>query len=158
MEYSFSGYQIAELAVEIEKEGVRLYRHMAGLSDNPAVKELFLSLAQDEIAHRDAFTVIARNAKAAGQTYGYSVNIAGLIKTGIDQFKKAMANSTPMDASINMHQALVVAINNERQAVKIYTEIARNYPKEFTKVFESIIIQESAHLKKLEILKSELGL
>ena len=157
MEYSFASYQIAEMAVEIEKEGFKFYQRLANFSTERAVKELFLSLAQDERMHEGTFEGIARDENAK-EVYVYSINIAEMMKIGINKLKEAMANSTPVDTQIDMHRALEVAINSEVLAVRIYTEIAHAYSKRFNNILEKIIIQESSHLKKLQDLKQKLGI
>ena len=158
MEYSFGSYQIAEMAVEIEKEGFKFYQRLANSSTEGAVKELFLSLAQDERSHEGTFAGIARDAKNAKEVYEYSVNIAEMLKFGINKLKEAMVNLTPVNARIDMHRALEVGINSEVLSVQIYTEIADAYSERFSNVFEKIIIQESLHLKKLQDLKQNLGI
>jgi rubrerythrin len=158
MEYSFASYQIAEMAVEIEKESFKFYQRLAGLSTEQAVKELFLSLAQDERMHENTFAGIAREAKNAGEVYGYSMNIAEMMKIGINKLKEGMVNSAPVDQQIDMHRALGVAINSEVLAVRVYTEISQAYLKRFSNVFEKIITQESLHLKRLQALKQKLGI
>jgi rubrerythrin len=158
MEYSFASYQIAEMAVEIEKESFKFYQRLAGLSKDKAVKGLFLSLAQDERTHEATFAGIARDAKSTQEVYGYSINIAEMMKFGINKIKEALVNSASVDEEIDMHQVLEIAINNEALAVRVYTEIAHAYSKRFSDVFEKIIIQENLHLKKLKDLKQELGI
>jgi rubrerythrin len=158
MEYSFESYQIAEMAVEIEKESFKFYQRLANFLTEQAVKELFLSLAQDERIHEGTFAGIARDAKNAKEVYGYSINIAEMMKIGINKLKEAMVNSTPVDTQIDMHRALEVAINSEVLAVQVYTEVAHAYSKRFSNVFEKIIIQENSHLKRLQDLKQKLGI
>jgi len=158
MEYSFASYQIAEMVVEIEKEGYNFYQRLANFSTDQAVKELFLSLAKDEMLHVKAFTSIAKDAQASEEVYEYSINLAELMNIGINKFKEAMVNSTPVDKQVDMRGALEIAINNEAQAVLIYTEITLAYSKRFSNVFETIIAQENSHLKRLQELKQKLGI
>ncbi len=158
MEYTFASYQIAEMAVDIEKEGFKFYQRLAAYSSELRIKQLFLSLAQDEKMHESAFAGIAKDARAAKEVHGYSIDIAEMMKNGINKLKGVMANAFPADREIDMHQALAIAMNNEVLAVKVYTEIANAYSEQFSKVLEKIIAEENSHLKKLQDLKLKLGI
>lgn len=158
MEYSFASYQIAEMAVEVEQEGFKFYQKLANSSTEQAVKELFLSLAQDEKMHESVFADMARDAKVTKKVFGYSINVVELLKTGMDAFKESMANSAPVDQQIDMHRALELAINNEVLSVRVYTKMVHAYSNQFFNVFNKIIAQENSHLQKLQDLKKKLGL
>ncbi len=47
----FSGFEVVRAAKEVEKNGHRFYSTMAEKASDPLLKELFASLAQDEVEH-----------------------------------------------------------------------------------------------------------
>lgn len=47
----FSGFEVIKAAKEVEKNGHRFYSTMAERASDPLLKELFASLAQDEVEH-----------------------------------------------------------------------------------------------------------
>ena len=153
MEYSFASYQIAEMAGEMERQGCTFYQQLANFSTNEAVKELFSYLAKSEQRHEKDFLNIAQNMKSSEEVYEYPVNIAAMMKSGINQLKRARINSVSTDQPIDMPRALEIAIDAEKLAVQVYSEIAQSYSERFTKVLEKIIAQENSHLKRIKNLK-----
>jgi len=153
MEYSFASYQIAEMAGEMERQGYAFYQQLANFSTDEAVKELFSYLAKIEKRHEKEFFSIAQETKTSEEVYEYPVNIAAMMKSGINQLKRAMINTVSMDQPIDMPRALEIAIGSEELAVQVYSEIAKSYTERFSKVFEKIIAQENSHLKRIQNLK-----
>lgn len=153
MVYLFSPYQIAEMAGEMERQGYTFYQQLANFSTDEAVKELFLYLAKVEKKHEKDFLSIAQDAKASEEVCEYPVNIAAMMKSGINQLKRARINSVVTDQQINMPRALDIAIHAEELAVEVYSEIAQSYTERFSKVLEKIITQENSHLKRIKNLK-----
>jgi rubrerythrin len=47
----FSGFEVVRAAKEVEKNGHRFYSTMSEKASDPLLKELFASLAQDEVEH-----------------------------------------------------------------------------------------------------------
>lgn len=47
----FSGFEVIRAAMEVEKSGHRFYSTMSQRAKDPLIRELFASLAQDEVGH-----------------------------------------------------------------------------------------------------------
>ena len=52
---AFKAGEILRVAVRIEENGERLYRHAAGLADDRKLKDLFAFLASEEAKHKKTF-------------------------------------------------------------------------------------------------------
>jgi len=156
MECSFASYQIAEMASAMEREGNRFYQQLADFSTDEAVKELFLYLAKAEKKHEQDFLSIAQDTKASEEIYEYHVNIAEMMKSGINKLKKVIINPASADQQIDIPQALEIAINAEKLAVEVYTEILEAYSERFSKTLKKIIAQENSHLKRIKNLRQTL--
>jgi len=53
--YGFNADEVFQIAIDIEENGRRFYEKAMDLSGNPEVKEVFASLAQDEVEHLGRF-------------------------------------------------------------------------------------------------------
>ena len=68
MIYGFNANEIFQIAIDIEENGKRFYQKAIDLVDNPDVKALLASLAQDEVEHLRRFTELkAQLPKAAAK-------------------------------------------------------------------------------------------
>jgi len=66
--YGFNANEIFQIAIDIEENGKRFYQKAIDLVDNPDVKALLASLAQDEVEHLRRFTELkAQLPKAAAK-------------------------------------------------------------------------------------------
>ncbi len=55
MSFSFNAAEVFQTAVEIEKNGLDFYTKASQAMSDPDMKELFASLAKDEVAHKKRF-------------------------------------------------------------------------------------------------------
>jgi rubrerythrin len=145
---------ILRMAIDVEEAGVMFYRKLARLSHIPAVKEVFLSLAEDEVVHKRDLARIGQSLSMQNQNFSSSINFVEILNRMLDGLKKSMTGSEPMEInSLDLSKALHIGIENERMAVRIYTEIAGLCPSAVQEVFKKILKEEEGHLEKLLKIK-----
>jgi len=154
-DFTFSPYQIAEMAMQIEDEGARFYILLSNLTDSQKLKEIFSSLSKAEMNHKKKFHEIAdANRKEPAE---YSINLQMVMKTHMDKiaetsFKIKSKASLPQ----TVLNALNMAIDIEKRSIEIYTEIKEASIELFSSMLTSIISEEEKHLKIIEEIKEGL--
>ncbi|MBF0122182.1 MAG: ferritin family protein [Candidatus Omnitrophica bacterium] len=155
MPHSQSADAILRLAIQVEEEGALFYRKLAGLARNPAVKETLLSLAEDELRHQKDLAQIANSFSSDGQAVSFPVNVIGMMKNSTETLKRMMKGAQPMDADVlTLGQAFNIAINNEKSAIRVYTDLANIFTPDLAVVLKKIIEEEKGHLDKLVRIKN----
>jgi rubrerythrin len=148
-EYYFSAYQIAEMAVKVEEAGARFYARLADSVKAQEVKNVFMILSKAEVRHQDAFRKIADSFRKeeAGE---YSVDLAMLMQNHTDKLKEMVFNlDRAAGASAGVPGAIEVAIQTEKEAIRIFAEIYDNYTEKYHEVLLKIINEEKKHLEIL---------
>jgi rubrerythrin len=147
---------VFRLAVQVEEEGVVFYRKMARIAPGPAVRDVFVSLADDEARHVRDLSEIARSFLAREQASETASDFLIVMRSGIEELKKSLRGSEPVDPdSLGLHQALSIGIRNEEAAIKIYTSIAEIFPSSLSQVLFRIADEEKSHLERLLRIKRD---
>jgi rubrerythrin len=152
MPHSQTADIVLRLAMGVEEEGAVFYRKMAKMAPNQAVKEIFLSLAEDEMRHKNDLAKIAGSLQ--DQAYAFSINFAGIMHASVDTLKRSMKESEPLETdALDLSKALDIGIRNEKSAIQVYTNLADVFPPALVKVLTRIIDEEKGHLSKLLRIK-----
>jgi len=155
-EHDFSAYQIAEMAMTVEEAGVRFYEMLSILATDGKLKDIFMILSKAEVQHKDIFRSIADSLRNDDPTE-YSIDLSSLIETHIDTLKKAAFSMQSFSkVPTNIQDAVEIAINIEKEAIRIYTEMYSTFIEKFHGVLENIINEEKKHLEILTDVKSKL--
>jgi rubrerythrin len=158
MNKQFSGAEIIEVAVEIEKNGRDFYNSTAARLKDEKAKELFKFMAEEESQHIIDFkgilsTVMKQDpCESYPQEYFSYLNaIAGqYVFTGKQEMKDRTKNiETDKDA-------LDFSLGMEKDSILFYEEIKRMLSDKDKQLIEQIIEQEKNHVKKLWGLRARL--
>lgn len=109
---------IFEFAIQMEKDGEAFYRELANKAENPGLKKIFSSLADDEVMHMAAFKKIADG--MAVESSAKDV-VAGIKNIFADM--KAGGN-TDVTAEISQQDAYKKARDMEKKSYLFYEEKA----------------------------------
>jgi len=147
MEFHFSPYEIAEMAISIEEEGVKFYTVLAESASSEKLKGIFSVLAKAEATHKEKFREIA-NANREEDDTDYSIDISMLMHRHIEELKNlAFKFSAKIDSE---KEALKMALDIERTAIKIYTDMKSSFIAKFHGILSKIIDEENKHLEIVE--------
>lgn len=151
----FSAAEVAEIGVEIEKNGRDFYNAVEKISRNKKARETFKYLAGEEEKHIKTFQGIVSKVKEyepseayPGEYFAY---LSSLSKEHIfTQKDKAMDIARTVKSD---KEAVELGIRFEKDSILFYYEMKRVVLEEEHKVIDILIEQEQEHLRKLSELK-----
>jgi len=155
MDVEMKGYEVLEIAEQIEQNGVKFYRRAAALCDDPRAGALFVELAHWETRHVEIFKEMReRWADAHWQIgdllpkpMGHSDAqlLAGMAVFGIQPNPAEQLHSHESRADV-----LKLAIEKEKESVVYYSGLRSFVPHEADrKVIDDIIQEEMKHVRIL---------
>lgn len=155
----FEGSDIVAAAVRIEENGEVFYRFAAQLTKKPSLKDLFLSLAEDEKAHGRLFEKILSEMERNLPPEGYDGQYAAYLHDYVDNnlVFTAEALKVRLEDLKDEGQVLDFAIARELDSIHYYREMAELLPSDQRKPIERIIAEEKGHFVRLSGLKKEPG-
>lgn len=133
--------EILDFAMKSEQEAIDFYNELASQMDNPDMKETFLQFAQEEVGHKARLNKIKEE---------------GIFDMEADKVKDLkiadyVVQSKPTK-DMSYSDALILAMNREKAAFKLYTNLAKrtDHP-ELKKVFQALAVEESKHKLRFEV-------
>lgn len=150
---TFSGEEIVQLAVAIEKQGQKFYEIAASKVDDPEVKAMFELLANEEAQHIKDFEKLGEkltgdftpNESYVGE-YGDYLKV--LIDNHVfnhDNIEKFLENLTVA------REAMAIAFRFEKDSILIFQELYNVVNEEGKGILAELIEQEKQHIKKLAV-------
>ena len=156
----FSGSEIIEVAVQIERNGYSFYKTLANSLNDKDIKELFTNLADEEKEHIKSFQSLYESFKdykpdiADDEEYYDYVNMLA----SMNVFTKKEGMDEVLSKIKDKKDALNMAIQFEKDSIIFFAEIKGLVRESERDAVEDLICQEQRHLRRLfSILKSEKG-
>ena len=154
----FSGSEIVEIGIRIEKNGRDFYTALAGQSKDIRAQEVFKFLAGEEEKHIKVFQGILEKAdspKGEGQVSDdYFAYMNALASEHV--FTKENTGRAIASAIRNDNEALAKAIIFEKESIIFYEGIKKIVPDSERKIIDYLIEQEKGHLKELTEIKGNI--
>jgi rubrerythrin len=150
----FSITEIIEIAVQIEKNGERVYREAIGQSKNPELDHLLLQIADEELEHADWFLALKDEIEKSQNRPQVKEMDSALVQDliGNQTFSLADVNFSMVKNS----EALInIFIEFENDTILFYEMLKTFLVDEKTiEHLEKIIREEASHVEKFESLRS----
>ena len=132
---------ILDFAMEQEQEAVNFYTQLAKDSKNEEMKTIFQEFAREEVSHK------ARLQKIKNEQL-FNIEHEQISDLKISDY---VVNVKP-SANMKYEDALKLAMNKEKAAFKLYTNLANRFEnKDLKVVFQSLAIEESKHKLRFEL-------
>jgi len=150
----FSITEIIEIAVQIEKNGERVYREAIGQSKNPELDDLLLGIAEEELEHTDWFLTLKDEIEKSQDRPQVEEMDAALVEDliGKQSFSLADVNFPRVK---NSKELIDIFIEFENDTILFYEMLKTFLVDEKTiEHLEKIIREEASHIEKLEDLRS----
>lgn len=154
----FSGRELIEIAIGIEKNGAIFYDYLAGSAKNPGARDTYKNLADKEREHAVIFQnmMITVSAYKPPETYTeqYNLYLKALIDSLVfadDKVSVKMARKVDSEA-----EAVQIAMGAEKDSILFYVEIRYMVRRTERKVVGKIIEEEKSHLRQLMEIKKSL--
>ncbi|MFQ5901818.1 MAG: ferritin family protein [Thermodesulfobacteriota bacterium] len=156
----FSGKEILDMALRIERNGEAFYREAARQAKDDSLQTLFKFLEEEEKEHVEDFRELSVLAKEEKITELYDLDYA----EEASLYLNALADSevfTDPNAGAEIvkgikddSEAIKIAIGLEKDSILFYYEMLRVVRKEDKRLVESLISQEKDHVKRLAAWRS----
>jgi rubrerythrin len=155
---TFKASEILRVAMKIEENGERLYRHGTTLTDDAETKEFFSFLAEEETKHKKVFESMLSKAEhyQAPETYPgehlvYLRAYADNIIFSPDKVEKELGGLTDVDS------VLEFGIQREIESILYYLETRNLVPESQREQIDGIIDEERRHYLKLVDVRKNLS-
>jgi rubrerythrin len=159
MGVGFSGSDVVELGIQIEKNGMDFYNGVASNSKSKKAVEVFKYLAGEEAKHIIAFEKLLKQVEIetppetyAGEYYDYLKVLSEMHVFTKKNKGKEVAKQVKSDI-----QALDMAMGFERDSILLFYEMQKLVYKEDFAVIDSPIKQEQEHLTTLSGLRGKIS-
>ena len=151
----FSGSEIVEMAVQIEKNGRDLYNKVSASSNNKDVKKIFEHLSMQEERHIKIFEDMLSAVKKYEPAEAYTDEYFGYMKALADEhiFTKEKKGDEIAKTVKDDARAIELGIGFEKDSILFYHEMKSFVPESEHNITERLIKEEQRHLKKLVLLK-----
>jgi rubrerythrin len=158
MSIIFSGSELLEVAVGIEKNGAAFYQALAEKIKGPSARAIYEHLAAEEIKHQKTFQAMLETVGSYQPPEGYAKEYQLYLKSLVDSSvftDVAQARQRAAEASSQI-KALDIGIQAEKDSILFYTEIQNLVKPADRQVVLKIIDEERGHLSQLYQLRQSL--
>jgi len=151
----FSGSEIVEMAVQIEKNGRDFYNKVSASSNNKDVKKIFEHLSMQEERHIKIFEDMLSAVKKYEPAEAYTDEYFGYMKALADEhiFTKEKKGDEIAKTVKDDAQAIELGIGFEKDSILFYHEMKSFVPESEHNIINGLIKEEQMHLKKLSLLR-----
>ncbi len=159
MSMVFSGSELINIAISIERRGITFYDIMAKSTDDEMARGIFQRLTEMEREHiqifQDMLGEAAKPAPSESLTEEHEIYLQALIDNAVfsdDLITSEMA--TQADSDI---KALELGISAEKDSILFYYEMRDVMPRPALPMINRIIAEEKSHLRILSEIKKRLA-
>ena len=159
MSIAFSGSELVNIAIGIERRGVIFYDTLTRSTKNVTARDVFQYLANMEREHIQIFQNMLTEAEKyqIPETYAeeYAAYLQALIDNAIftdDFITSEMATKANSDI-----EALELAISAEKDSILFYYGMKEITPQRAQLTVNKVLAEEKLHLRQLSKLKKELA-
>ncbi len=152
-----SGIEIVDIAKKIETFGVAFYDEAAKRATNPAVRDLFEFLRNEEMNHERAFEKLLATMSNADDDWrereeylGYMSVLAEDLVFPAPEVARKMAADLPDERA-----ALARALDFEKESILYFNEMRNAVREEDLHILTALIDEERKHLKLLADMLSK---
>jgi rubrerythrin len=147
----YSINDIIGFAIQIEKEGIFFYQKISGKTKSNILKDLYILLKEDEIAHEKQFELFLKNLKRP-EEFSYNLENEDIryLHTMIENI---IFNEEQIDELVSLLRdevsVLEYAICKEEDSIDFYSRMKLLLIKDDQAMIDKIIKEEEKHLKIL---------
>ena len=159
MSIAFSGSELINIAIGIERSGVIFYDTLVKSTKNVATRDVFQNLADVERDHIQIFQNILTEAEKYQIPEAYAAEYAAYLQALVDNavFTDDFITSELATKASSDIVALELAINAEKDTILFYYGMKEITPKSALSTLNKIITEEKRHLRQLSELKKRLA-
>ena len=154
----FSGTEIVEIGIQIEKNGRDFYNALVTQSGSENAREAFKFLAGEEEKHIAVFKKILNSLQEYEPAESYPGEYFAYMNTLAREYVFTQENKGAETAkkATSDKEAIEMGIGFEKDSIIFYERMKRVVPEYNLKTVDELIRQEEAHLQLLSELKQKL--
>jgi len=154
----FSGTEIVEIAIEIEKNGRDFYNAFSGRLKDKDIKELFRCLSIEEANHIEDFKKIFDSVSSHNPCESYPQDYFAYLNAIASEyvFTKKDELKERIGSISSEKEAIDISIGLEKDSILFYEEMKKIVPDKDSNIIDTIIDQEKEHAKRLLAIKARL--
>lgn len=158
MSIIYSGDELLNIAISIERRGMTFYDIMAKSTDNEVARAVFEALVEMEREHIAIFEDMMDEIGSYNTSSGPVPELSGYVQALIDDavFTDDMITSEMATQADSDIKALELAISAEKDSILFYYEMKDLLPQQAVPTIEKIILEEKSHLQQLTEVKKRL--
>jgi len=155
---SFSGSELINIAIGIERRGIAFYDIMAKSTRNAVTRDVFQYLADVEREHAQIFQGLLAEADKYQIPETHAGEYAAYLQALVDStvFTDDFVTSEMVTRANSDIEALELAISAEKDSILFYYEMKDIMPQRAQPTVNKIISEEKSHLRQLSELKKKL--
>ena len=158
MSISFSGSELINIAIGIERRGIAFYDIMTRSTENATARDVFQHLADMEREHVQIFQGMLSEANRYQPSEAYTGEYAAYLQALVDSavFTDDIVTSEMAARVESDIEAMELAIGAEKDSILIYYGMRDIMPQGAQPTVNKIITEEKSHLRLLSELKKKL--
>lgn len=158
MTKKFTGQELIDIAIRIEKNGEELYKTLAEQSEFATVKNAFKALANEERKHVASFDRIQDIIGRFNPQEAYPGEYAQYLQALADEnvFARKDVFMDLAKKVVTIEEALDLAIMFEKETLIFLHGIVDSLDSDDYPVLNELVLQEKEHLQKLSEIKRTL--
>ncbi|MFC2067718.1 ferritin family protein [Chloroflexota bacterium] len=159
MSISFSGNELIDIAIGIEKRGIAFYDIMARSTENVSARDVFQYLVNMERKHIQIFQDMRGETDKHPPSESYAREQDAYLRELINGavFTDDTATSEMTTKADSDIAAIELAISGEKDSILFYYEMRDIMPPRSQQTVTEIITEEKTHLRQLSELKKKLA-
>ena len=159
MSISFSGSELVNIAIGIERRGIAFYDTRTRSTTNVTARDVFQHLANMEREHIQIFQNMLAEADKYQTPETYAGEYAAYLQSLVDSavFTDDSITSEMATKASNDIEAMELAISAEKDSILFYYEMRDIMPQRAQPTVNKIIAEEKSHLRQLSELKRKLA-
>lgn len=153
----FSGSEVIELGIEIEKNGRDFYGALVQKSENESARSVFLRLAGEEEKHLEVFRGMLEKFGPGDAVEPYSDEYAAYMRALASEcvFTEAGRGSRVAAGAKSETEAIDLGIGFEKESILFYEGMKKMVPDYDHRILSELVRQEQTHLTLLLGLKAQ---
>ncbi len=158
MSILFSGSELLEIALGIERNGTAFYEALADKAQNKEAKAIYDYLANEEKKHLDTFQGMLNTVGSYKPPEDYAAEYMLYLKSLVDSsvFSNITEARQKAEKSSGETEVLDTGVQAEKDSILFYTEMLNFVRQPDQKIVLNIIDEEKAHIRQLSQLKQRL--
>jgi len=155
---SFSGSELINIAIGIERRGIAFYDIMTRSTENATARDVFQHLADMEREHVQIFQGMLSEANRYQPSEAYTGEYAAYLQALVDSavFTDDIVTSEMAARVESDIEAMELAIGAEKDSILFYYGMRDIMPQGAQPTVNKIITEEKSHLRLLSELKKKL--